>query len=39
VEAEFARIRLTGGKVFALITAISTFTVGAYVAFEVYKQF
>lgn len=39
MEAEFAGIRFTGGKVFALITAISTFTVGAYGAFEVYKQF
>lgn len=36
---EFAGVKFTGGKMFAVITALSTLVGGLYGAFEVYKDY
>lgn len=38
-EMEFAGVKFKGGKIFVVITALSTLVGGAYGAFEVYKDY
>jgi len=38
-EVEFAGVKFKGGKIFVIITALSTLIGGAYGAFEVYKDY
>lgn len=38
-EVEFAGIKFTGGKMFAILTALSTLGGGAWGGFEVYKDY
>lgn len=38
-EVEFAGVKFTGGKMFALITALSTLGTGAWGAFEFYSDY
>tara|TARA_R100001369_G_scaffold86203_1_gene120490 strand:+ start:247 stop:762 length:516 start_codon:yes stop_codon:yes gene_type:complete len=38
-EVEFAGVKFTGGRVFAVVAALSTLVGGLYGAFEVYKDY
>ena len=38
-EVEFAGLKFTGGKMFAILTALSTLGGGAWGGFEVYKDY
>ncbi len=38
-ELEFAGLKVKGGKIFAILIAISTFIGGLYGAFEVYQRY
>lgn len=38
-QVEFAGVKFTGGKMFAIITALTTLTGGLYGSFEVYKDY
>ena len=38
-EVEFAGVKFKGGKIFIIVTAVTTLIGGAYGAFEVYKDY
>lgn len=38
-EVEFAGVKFKGGKIFVIVTALTTLIGGAYGAFEVYKDY